>query len=379
MKLSISVLAVTVATALAAKNNNYTEWMASSYLSKSVGLSRNYANGVLYRGIELAYNKTHDPVYLDFLQSQMSAVVSDSGELTNYNLSAKISVDDLRIGTNFLALWASTGEEKFKLAADVLRHQIDVTPRNEGGGLWHRYPTYPNQMWLDGIYMVTNFYALYTAWFDPGNSTAWDDIMLQFDLIEEHCLTTDGLLVHGFDYSKTAVWADPETGGAPLVWNRALGWYFMSLVDILDCFPMSHPGWQRNLHRFQKLAEALKQTQDKSGGWWLIMNGLYPNDPRNYIESSGSAMFTYGFLKGIRKGYLKRGDYYLDALKGYKFLVERFLSKNDNGTLNWEGTVEVGSLSSNGSFEYYVSVPIAQNDYKGAGPFIYASYELEAY
>ncbi|KAB8076093.1 glycosyl hydrolase [Aspergillus leporis] len=379
MKLSIAILATVAGTTLAASNKNYTEWLATSYLSKSVSLSRNYANGVLYRGIELAYNKTGDSKYLEFLQSQLSAVVSDSGKLINYNLSDKISVDDLRIGTNFLALWAATGEEKFKLGADTLRRQIDVSPRNEGGGIWHRYPTYPNQMWLDGIYMVTNFYALYTAWFDAGNATAWDDIILQFDLIEEHCLRKDGLLVHGFDYSKTAVWADPETGGAPLVWNRALGWYFMSLVDILDYFPKSHSGWNKSLKRFQKLAQALKKTQDESGGWWLIMNEEYTSDPRNYIESSGSAMFTYGFLKGMRKGYLKEKDYSRAATKGYGLLVDEFISKNGNGTLNWEGTVEVGSLSSNGSFEYYVSVPIAQNDFKGAGPFMYASYELEGY
>lgn len=206
MKASLVLLASAAGTTLAA-SNNYTEWMATSWLSKSVPLSRNYAYGVLYRGIELAYNKTNNPEYLDFVESQLSGVVSDSGELIDYDLSKKISLDDLRIGTNFLAAWAATGQEKFKLGADTLRRQIDLTPRNEGGGLWHRDPTYPNQMWLDGIYMSTNFYALYTAWFDADNSTAWDDIMLQFDLIEEHCLREDGLLVHGFDYSKSAVWA----------------------------------------------------------------------------------------------------------------------------------------------------------------------------
>lgn len=206
MRSSIALLAATAGTTLAS-SNNYTEWMASSWLSKSVPVSRNYAYGVLYRGIELAHNKTNNAEYLDFIESQLSGVVSDSGELIDYNLTDKISLDDLRIGTNFLAAWAATGQEKFKLGADTLRRQIDITPRNEGGGLWHRDPTYPNQMWLDGIYMSTNFYALYTAWFDADNSTAWDDIMLQFDLIEEHCLREDGLLVHGFDYSKAAVWA----------------------------------------------------------------------------------------------------------------------------------------------------------------------------
>lgn len=148
---------------------------------------------------------------------------------------------------------------------------------------------------------------------------------------------------------------DPVTGAAPHVWDRALGWYFMSLVDILDVFPRTHRGWKKNLRRFQDLAKALKTAQDESGGWWLIMDEPYPSDPRNYIESSGSAMFTYGFLKGMRKGYLKKKEYKGTAEKGYKNLAEEFVTKNQNGTLNWEGTVEVGSLSSNGSFE--VSFP----------------------
>ncbi|KAI9038250.1 glycoside hydrolase family 88/105 protein [Aspergillus affinis] len=373
-------VSLTLGLAAAASTNNYTEWMATSYLSKSVTQSRNYANGVLYRGIELAYNKTQDESLLNFITSQVDAVISPEGELNDYNLTKKTSLDDLRIGTNLLNLWARTGNKRYKIAADTLRHQIDVTPRNAGGGLWHRMPTYPNQMWLDGIYMSTNFYAQWTAWFDSKNKTAWDDIMLQFDLIEEHTLVKEsGLLAHGYDHSKVAVWADPVTGSAPHVWNRALGWYFMSLLDILDIFPRSHRGWKQNLRRFQALAKALKAAQDKSGGWWLIMDEPYPSDPRNYIESSGSAMFTYGFLKGIRKGYLKSKDYKGAADKGYKTLLEEFVGKNDNGTLNWEGTVEVGSLSSNGSFEYYVSVPIQKNDIKGAGPFMYASYELEGY
>lgn len=144
---------------------------------------------------------------------------------------------------------------------------------------------------------------------------------------------------------------DPVTGAAPHVWDRAVGWYFMSLVDILDDFPKTHHGWQRNLRRFQSLARALKKTQDRSGGWWLIMDEPYPNDPRNYIESSGSAMFTYGLLKGIRKGYIPKKDYLGAAKRGYNLLKKDFVSKNANGTLNFEGTVEVGSLSSNGSFE----------------------------
>ncbi|KAL2863128.1 glycoside hydrolase family 88/105 protein [Aspergillus lucknowensis] len=359
--------------------NNFTEWMSESFFSKGVALSRNYAYAVLYTGVELAYNKTGDPAYFDYVKTQIDGVLNDDGSFVD-PIDETLSLDDIRIGINFLWLWTETGEEKYKVAADYLRHQLDYTPRNEDGGFWHRKPTYPNQMWLDGIYMASNFYAQYTSWFQPDNQTAWDDIIRQYDLIEAHTRDNKtGLLFHGYDASGVAVWADPVTGAAPHIWDRAVGWYFMSLAEVLDYFPESHPGWQRNLQRFQSLAKAIKESQDASGGWWLIMDPPYPSDPRNYIESSGSAMFTYGLLRGIRKGFLRASEYGETAQKGYSLLVEEFVSHNANGTLNWEGTVEVGSLSSNGSFEYYVSVPVVQNDYKGTGPFIYASYELEGY
>ncbi|OJJ52978.1 hypothetical protein ASPSYDRAFT_565241 [Aspergillus sydowii CBS 593.65] len=375
--LSIAKSALLLATA--ANAANYTEWLAQSYFSKGVTFSRNYAYAVLYTGVEYAYNKTGDAAYFNYIKTQLDGVLNDDGSFVD-PITDTLSLDDIRIGSNFLYLWTVTGDEKYKIAADGLRKQLDFTPRNQDGGFWHRKPTYPNQMWLDGIYMASNYYAQYTSWFQPDNKTAWDDIILQYDLIEEHTRDNKtGLLFHGYDASGVAVWADPVTGAAPHIWDRAVGWYFVSLVEVLDYFPKTHPGYKRTLQRFQSLAKAIKKSQDASGGWWLIMDPQYTSDPRNYIESSASAMFTYALLRGIRKGFIPANEYSEVAQSGYSLLKNEFLSRNANGTLNWEGTVEVGSLSSNGSFEYYVSVPLVQNDYKGAGPFIYASYELEAY
>ncbi|KAL3433369.1 glycosyl hydrolase [Aspergillus tetrazonus] len=365
--------------ATAANAANYTEWLAQSFFSKGVPLSRNYAYAVLYTGIEYAYNKTGDPAYFDYIKAQIDGVVNDDGTLVE-PITDTLSLDDIRIGRNFLYLWTVTGDKKYKIAADGLRKQLDFTPRNQDGGFWHRKPTYPNQMWLDGLYMASNFYAQWTNWFQPNNKTAWDDIILQYDLIEAHTRDNEtGLLFHGYDASKVAVWADPVTGASPHIWSRAVGWYFVSLVELLDYFPKSHPGYKRTLQRYQSLAKAVKKSQDESGGWWLIQDPPYPSDPRNYIESSASAMFTYALLRGIRKGFIPAKEYKPIALDGYSLLKNEFLSHNANGTLNWEGTVQVGSLSGNGTFEYYISVPVVQNDYKGAGPFMYASYELEAY
>lgn len=190
---------------------------------------------------------------------------------------------------------------------------------------------------------------------------SWDNILLQFSLVEEHCRNqTSGLMKHGYESSKKAVWADPETGASPLTWVRALGWYFMALVDILDWLPVEHEGYGKLMGWARQLEKALRETQDgETGGWWLVMDGEFGGEKGkekgNYVESSGIAMYVYGLLKGVRMGYLEDG--YRDvAMKACDGLVERFV-KVVNGTgdgqevLNWEGTVRVGSLDGKGDFE----------------------------
>lgn len=211
--------------------------------------------------------------------------------------------------------------------------------------------------------MADSFYARWTDRYDADNQTAWDDIVLQFDLIEDHTRNeTTGLLAHGYDESKVAVWADPITGSAPLVWSRAVGWYFLSLLEVLEVFPQSHPGYERLLEYYTWLAEALKASQDsESGGWWLIMSEQYVGAEGNYIESSGMAMFTYGWFKGIRDGHLQEDEYLGPAKKAYEGMTSQFLEPEDDGTVTWHGTVEVGSLSSNGTYEVRLLVCIVSS------------------
>jgi rhamnogalacturonyl hydrolase YesR len=208
-------------------------------------------------------------------------------------------------------------------------------------------------MWLDRIYMAQPFYAQWTQLFDHNNATAWDDIILQFDLIEEHCRNkTTNLLVHGYDESKIAVWADPITSPAPHVWNKAVGWYFMALIDVLDYLPKSHPGFEKLLSYMKNLAVGVKAAQDDSGGWWLVMDAPYPGMKGNYIESSATVMFTTSFVKAIRLGYIDSATYLEIAQKAYGLMTTKFVAQNGtNLTLNWKGTVSVGSLGSNGTYE----------------------------
>ncbi|KAI2615532.1 glycoside hydrolase family 105 protein [Hypoxylon sp. NC1633] len=364
----------------AAASTSYLTWMADSFIQHGVRASRGYGEATLYEGYEAAFASTHNKSYADWYQSQIdSAVVLENGTIRGWRYDY-YSLDDYRIGNNILWWYERTGEPKYKRAADVIRSQLDRHPRTPTGGFWHRQPDYPDQMWLDGIFMADSFYAKWTSLFDGHNRSAWDDIALQYDHIDARTRNrTTGLLVHGYDESRQAVWADPVTGAAPLVWGRAVGWYIMSLLEVIPLFPESHPGRARLVRYFITLAAALKKAQDEgSGGWWLVMSEPYPGVPGNYIESSASAMFTFGWLRGISLGLLAKDEYLEPARRAYNGLTERFVKVNSDGTLNWEGTVEVGSLGSNATFEYYTSIPLSENDHRGVGPFMLASYEMES-
>lgn len=204
------------------------------------------------------------------------------------------------------------------------------------GGFWHR-STYPNQMWLDGIYMVSPFYAHHTNYYVPTNTSAYNDIVKQVTLVHTNCINSNtsqtGLLKHGYDSSRTAVWADAATGASPESWNRALGWYVIAIVDILDYLPASHPG-RATLKAIlvETVAGIKKAVHAPSGLWWLVMS--QPGRTGNYIESSASAMFVYAILKGIRMGYLDSKTYKLTATTAYEKMVTKFVTTGTDGGLD---------------------------------------------
>jgi rhamnogalacturonyl hydrolase YesR len=199
--------------------------------------------------------------------------------------------------------------------------------------------------------MADQFYATYTSYFEPENITAWNDIALQFDLIEEHTRNhTTNLVYHGYDETKKALWADPETGASPYVWDRAVGWYFVALVEVMQVYPKSLPGYARMEKYLTTLAEGVKNVQHSSGGWYLLMDPELAGKEGNYIESSATALFTYAYFKGVRTGLLD-AQYKETAFKAYELMTNEFIIYEKNGTLSWNGTVEVGSLKGDASYE----------------------------
>jgi len=228
------------------------------------------------------------------------------------------------------------------------------------------------------------FYAQYTAAFQPTNATAWADIASQFHLMFQNTIqnatapNNTGLMYHGYDFSHTEPWASADRGHSPEVWDRALGWYSMALVDILDTIPKSNPGYDSILSILKTLLPHIRDAADPTTGvWWLVIT--QPGRPKNYFESSGSSMFTYAMLKAVRMGYIPDTDgrYVAAARKSHQYMVDNWVIPNPDMTMGWTNTVVVGSLDTTGDFNYYVSQPTDLNDLKGLSAFLLASLEIE--
>ena len=237
---------------------------------------------------------------------------------------------------------------------------------------------YPYQMWLDGIYMALPFYAEFGKTF--GEPAAFDDVAHQIILIEKHTRDAKtGLLYHGWDESKQQRWANRETGCSPHFWGRAVGWYVMAIVDVLDYLPPDHPKRPDILAIFECAIEALVKVQDQSTGlWYQVLD--QGNREGNYLEASGSCMFVYSIAKAVRQGYLPKSSLEV-ARKGYHGILDHLIHVDEQGLVNLEKICSVAGLGGtpyrDGSYEYYVCEKIATNDYKGVGPFILASIEME--
>ena len=337
-----------------------------------------YPNGLVLKGTQELFKKTGKEVYHDYIFSYTDALIDSTGNIKTYKPETK-NLAMLKSGHVLLWLYEKTGEEKYKKAADKLINQLIDQPRTKSGGFWHK-KRYTNQMWLDGLYMAHPFYARYAGEFEKDSAQkVYDDIIHQFDLTQKHHLDKEtGLLYHGWDESKEQKWANPKTGTSPNFWSRAMGWYGMALVDVLDYLPEDYKERKKIIGYLRDFAETVVNYQDESGLWYQVLDRQ--QEEGNYLEASGSAMFVYTLAKGGRKGYLNK-SYLEDADKGYRGILNKLISVEDNGIVNLNQVCAVAGLGGDpyrdGSFEYYVNEEIRPNDPKGTGPFILASLEME--
>lgn len=335
-----------------------------------------YDQGVVLEGISNIWKRTGEGKYFFYMQKSMDFFVRKDGAISRYK-PQDYNIDHIKNGRILLTLYKVLGQEKYYKAASSLRKQLETHPRTNEGGFWHK-KIYPHQMWLDGLYMGQPFYTEYAATFHQPE--VFDDVANQFIWMENHARDTKtGLMYHGWDESKEQAWANKTTGNSPHFWGRAMGWYGMALVDVLDNFPVQHPKRQELLNILNRFADAVTKYQDsKTGLWYQIMD--QPTGKGNYLEASASNMFVYALAKATRLGYLPK-KFESAVTKGYEGIKKEFLVTDEQGFLHLNGTVSVAGLGGkpyrDGSYEYYLSEKVVQDDPKGVGAFLLASNEMQ--
>ena len=318
-----------------------------------------YEDGILMTAIMDMYNETGDKKYYDFVYNFYDSMISSDGVISRYE-PTKYSIDDVCPGIGLVKLYRHTPEDRFKKALDTMYGQMMNHPRTSEGSFWHKQ-IYPNQVWMDGIYMGVLYVAMYANEFNKEESKA--DVDKQLHTLKARLYDTDRkLFVHAYDEAKVMQWANPETGKSPNVWSRACGWVAMAMVDIYEELHLDIC-----VEIFNLLVEGLKP--------WLEDGMLYQVvDARrklNYLETSGTVMLAYGLFKAKKLGIIA------DDSLGHELFDKTLDVYFDGDSLG--GICKVAGLDNkkrDGSFAYYMSEDIATNEVKGVAPFIMAYSEI---
>jgi unsaturated rhamnogalacturonyl hydrolase len=354
-----------------------TIWKDSLAFKKNTPAQWAYEQGVVLKGIEGVWRRTANGDYFNYIKNNIDFFVRKDGSIRTYKLD-DYNLDNINEGRMVLMLYNTLNDNtRYYKALNLLKEQLNYQPRTSDSGFWHK-KRYPNQMWLDGIYMAEPFYAEYAKRFNQ--PAIFDDVARQFILLNQHARDPKtGLLYHAWDESKRERWANKTTGCSANFWGRAMGWYAMALVDVLDYFPKENPKRDSLINILKQLAVAVTKVQDPATGLWYQV--LDKKDAKgNYLESSASSMFVYALAKGVRNGYLDK-SYLAVAQKGYKGILKNFISIDSTGQTNLSNVCSVAGLGGDpyrdGSYDYYVNEPVVSNDPKGLGACIMAATEME--
>ena len=364
----------------------YSVWMADSEIKRypeswmvdfSWRPKWDYCNGFELQAIYQVWKLTGNQKYYDYVKSYADTIIHLDGNITGYK-PEDYNLDKLNSGKFLFDLYSKTHILKYKLAIELLRNQIKNQPRTSDGGFWHK-KVYPNQMWLDGLYMASPFLAQYASRFNEKG--LYDEVAHQILTVAKHTYDQKtGLYYHGWDESRKQKWSNPQTGTSPNFWSRSMGWYMMAIVDVLDYLPANHPQRPEIKNILLKLSQSLDKYRDPKTGMWYQVTDK-PGEAGNYVESSGSAMFLYSWVKGAQKGYLPK-SFGEKGAKGYDQFVKQFIKENPDGTISLTDACSVAGLGGSpryrdGSYQYYISEPKRDNDAKAVSPFIMLSVLLK--
>lgn len=333
----------------------------------------NYIDGCMIKAILELYHITGNQKYLDFADNFIDYFVQEDGSIKSYD-PEEYNLDNVNAGKTLFDLYKLTNKEKYRKAIDTIYSQIQKQPRTSTGNFWHKL-IYPNQIWLDGLYMGQPFYMQYELEYNQGKNCmdSYNQFIHVYNLLRNE---KNGLYYHAYDDSREAFWCDKVTGLSNNFWLRALGWYAMSLIDTIDIMPDSMKEQRDELTRiYKELIDSMLKYQHESGMWYQLVNlgGIEPN----YLETSGSAIYAYAIMKSVRLGILDE-SYYSYGEKAFLGTCNTYLSE-ENGELQLGGICLVAGLGGkdmrDGTFGYYMGEPIVKNEAKGVAPLILAYIE----
>ena len=338
----------------------------------------NYIDGCMITACLSLYKTTGDEKFLKFSKKFLDYFVKNGGVIETYSVE-EYNLDNINQGKNLFTLYDLTGKQRYRDAIETIRSQLETQPRTREGNFWHK-KIYPWQVWLDGTYMAQPFYMEYETRYNGMRGCL--DSYRQFMNVKKYMKDpVTGLYYHGYDESRQMYWANPETGCSPNFWLRAMGWFLVAMVDVLERMDEQlYFEYRAIMSMFKDAAEAMLAFQDtETGMFWQVIDK--PGIPGNYLESSGTALFAYAVLKGVRLGYLpKRFAAYGE--KAFYGTCDKYLGVSADGKLQLSGICLVAGLGGathrDGSLEYYFSEPVVENDAKGVGPLLLAYTEILA-
>ena len=339
-------------------------------------LKWDYCHGLELQAMLDVYDRYGDQKIYDYALAYADTMINADGTIKMYKRE-EYSLDRINSGKFIFRIYEQAKDEKYKKALALMRSQLDEHPRNADGGFWHK-KIYPNQVWLDGIYMASPFYAEYA--FRNNRPQDYQDVIRQFKVVAKHTYDPKtGLYRHAWDEKKAQKWADKKTGQSAHTWGRAMGWFSMALVDALEFIPKNEAGRDSVMAILDNVATQIKRWQDKdSGVWYQVIDRS--GEAGNYLEATVSAMFIYTLYKAVRLGYIDAS--YLDvAEKAYNGFQKQFVKVDKDGVVSVSNCCAVAGLGGNpyrsGDYDYYIHERIRDNDPKAMGPFINLCLERE--
>ncbi len=324
-----------------------------------------YAISLYLYGQFLVYKRTGDKKYLDYIQGWVDKHVSEDGVIDR-TISA---LDYMLPGNLLLVLYAETKQEKYRKAADSIRHRFDTYPRTEDGAFWHALSR-QHQLWLDGMFMSMPFLVRYGKTFNDAKY-ANDEAVKQLLIYKKHLNDPQtGLMFHAYDESGAQPWADPVTHHSSIFWCRAIGWFGMALIEVLEILPHNHPQRKELIDQVIQLTNAYAKYQDSATGlWYQVVDKA--STPGNWLETSSSSMYTYTIYMAVQRKYIPK-KFLEVACKGYRGVLTQ-VSKDADGQMhiaNICGGTNVGDLA------FYLNRPRNTDDFHGLGAFLIMNEQL---